>query len=44
MSEEEEGGGVIIVDTEQAKAQLQSDLGKKAKNYNIKVKKPKGDA
>lgn len=41
MSEEEEGGGVIIVDTEQAKAQLQDDLGKKAKKYKIKVKEKK---
>ena len=37
MSEEEEGGGVIIVGTEEAKAQLQYDLGESACNYVIIV-------
>jgi hypothetical protein len=42
MSDEEEGGGVIIIGTEEAMAQLIKDLGDKASKYKLKVK-PKKD-
>ena len=41
MSEEEEGGAVIIIESEAQKQKLINILGDKSKNYKIVVKENK---